>query len=334
MKEVIKFENVSFTYKESSLPAVKEIDFTVNKGEVVLLCGPSGSGKSTVMQMINGICPELNDGTMTGNLFVNEKDVKTVGMLERSKHIGSLFQNSKSQFFHLNTTDEILFTAANFLMPEDEMKVRLSEIATQFKIEHLLDRETIKLSGGEKQRIAFASIAVNKPEIYLLDEPSASLDEENIQELTRIIKHLKDMGNTIIISEHRLYYLVDIVDRVCYMRNGIIENEYTASEFIALPKENRMKMGLRKLTHTKISDLAVPQLYFSEDDAVFVSDFKVGYKDKRVVDIDYLKMPIHKIVFMVGKNGVGKSTFVNAITGIQKTEDGRFLRKHINARKQ
>ena len=334
MKEIIKFENVNFTYKESPTPAVKEIDLTVNKGEVVLLCGPSGSGKSTVMQMINGICPELNEGNMTGNLFVNGKDVKTVDMLERSKYIGSLFQNSKSQFFHLNTTDEILFTATNFLMPVDEMKVRLSEIATQFKIEHLLDRETIKLSGGEKQKIAFASIAVNKPKIYLLDEPSASLDEENIQELARIIKHLKDMGSTIIISEHRLYYLIDIVDRVYYMRNGIIEKEYTTNEFTALPEEKRREMGLRKLTHTKISDLAMPQLYFSEDDAVFVSNFKLEYNDKRVVDIDYLKMPKHKIVFMVGKNGVGKSTFVNALTGIHKVEDGRFLRKHINARKQ
>ena len=334
MREKIKFENVSFTYKESNVPAVKDINLVVNKGEVILLCGPSGSGKSTVLQMINGICPELNEGSMIGNLFFDGEDVKKVGMLERSKYIGSLFQNSKSQFFHLNTTDEILFTAANFQMSVDEMKKRLNEIAKRFKIEHLLDRETLKLSGGEKQRIAFASIAINNPDIYLLDEPSASLDEENIRELAQTIKHLKDMGKTIVISEHRLHYLVEIVDRVCYMRNGMIEKEYKIDDFIALSEETRREMGLRKLSHTKISELTIPKLYFSEDEAVFVSDFKVEYKEKRVVDIDYLKMPIHKIVFMVGKNGVGKSTFVNALTGIHKAESGRFNRKHINARKQ
>ena len=214
------------------------------------------------------------------------------------------------------------------------MKKRLEEVTKQFKIEHLLDRETLKLSGGEKQKLAFASIAVNKPKIYLLDEPSASLDEKNIQELASIIKTLKANGSTIIISEHRLYYLMDIIDRVCYMRNGVIENQYNTKQFISLSEEKRREMGLRKVTHTNISDLKTPKFYFSEDEAVFVSDFKVEYKDKSVIDIDYLKMPTNKIVFIVGENGVGKSTFVNALTGIHKVEQGRFNRKHIHARTQ
>ena len=334
MKEVIKFKNISFTYEKSTAPAVKNLNLTVNEGEVILLCGPSGSGKSTVIGMINGLCPELEAGTITGELLLNGEDAEKISTLERGKYIGSLFQNSKSQFFHLNTTDEILFTAANFLMPVEKMKNRLAEVSEQFKIQHLLERETIKLSGGEKQQIAFASIVVNEPQIYLLDEPSASLDEENIQELARIIKFLKNKGNTIIISEHRLYYLIDIVDRVCYMNKGMVEKEYKTTEFMALSEKDRQAMGLRKLSHTNISELPIPKFYFSEDEAVFVSDFKVEYKDKRVVDIDYIKMPTNKIVFMVGKNGVGKSTFVNALTGIHKAESGRFLRKHINARKQ
>ena len=334
LNDIITLRNINFTYEQAKSPALKDINISVKKGEVVLLCGPSGSGKSTILQLINGICPELQSGNVTGELLLNGENAQNISIYERAKHIGSLFQNSKSQFFHLNTTDEILFTASNFLMPISEMKNRLEEVSKQFNIEHLLDRETLKLSGGEKQKIAFASIAVNNPEIYLLDEPSASLDEKNIQELANIIKTLKANGSTIIISEHRLYYLMDIIDCVCYMRNGIIEEQYETKEFISLSEEKRCEMGLRKLTHTNISDLKTSKFYFSEDDAVFVSDFKVEYKDKPVIDIDYLKMPTNKIVFIVGENGVGKSTFVNALTGIHKVEQGRFNRKHIHARTQ
>ena len=314
----IELKNVCFSYGDKKENTLKDINLSVNKGEVVLLCGVSGCGKSTLLQIINGIIPEQKEGKLTGEVDINEKDATRVSAKERSTVIGSVFQNPKSQFFHLNTTDELFFGAANHLVALNEMQNRLTKISEDFNIEHLVNRNIFMLSGGEKQRIACASVAMNNPQIYVLDEPSSNLDEETIEKLKNILKTLKSQGATIIVAEHRLYYMLEICDKVVYMSEGKIQNEYIKEDFLKITEEQRKKMGLRSFQHIKMSELIISQSESGEN--LTVQNLIVKYGENVATHIEKLQIPCHKIVAITGKNGVGKSSFVRAFTGLHKTK--------------
>ena len=328
----IELKNVSFSYGEKKENTLKNIDLSVKKGEVVLLCGASGCGKSTLLQVINGIIPEQKEGELTGEIFVNEKDVKTTSAKERSKIIGSVFQNPKSQFFHLNTTDELFFGTANHLVPLEEMEKRLIKIAKDFDIEHLINRNIFMLSGGEKQRIACASVAMNYPEIYVLDEPSSNLDGDSIQKLKCILSVLKAQGATIIVAEHRLYYMLEICDKIIYMKDGKIENTYSNEDFLKITEEKRKEMGLRRFYYTAINKNLFTEKEICEN--ITVENLTVKYGNVVATKIESLKIPLHKIVAIVGENGAGKSSFVRAFTGLHKTKKALINGAPLKAKKQ
>ena len=331
MVEMIRLENLSFSYAQNEVDTLKNINLSVKKGECVLLCGASGCGKSTLLQTINGIAPEQKEGTLKGNITINGKDATKELVREKSKIIGSVFQNPKSQFFHLNTTDELFFGAANHLVPLDEMQTRLEKISKDFDIHHLINRNIFMLSGGEKQRIACASVAMNHPEIYVLDEPSSNLDEVSIEKLKQILSVLKADGKTIIVAEHRLYYMLEICDRVIYMKDGEIKNSTTKEEFMKFSEDERKKMGLRSFYHTKMEDIVLPEVELGEH--LSVENMVVKYNEHIATNIKKLQIPLHKIVAITGENGAGKSSFVRAFTGLHKTKkamlEGKALKHKL-----
>ena len=328
----IKIKNLSFSYGESEKNALKNINLEVKKGEVVLLCGASGCGKSTLTQVINGIIPEQKEGKLTGDIYINGNDVKKVSAKEKSTYIGSVFQNPKSQFFHLNTTDELFFGAANQLVALDEMEKRLIKIAKEFNIEHLINRNIFMLSGGEKQRIACASVAMSKPEIYILDEPSANLDEYSVEKLKETLALLKSKGATIIVAEHRIYYMLEICDTVMYMSNGEIKHTYSRDEFLTITQEKRKELGLRSFYHKKSNELNIKSEI--TDDCINVENLVIKYGDTVVQNIEKLIIPKHKIVAIIGENGVGKSSFVRAFTGLHKTKKALINGNPLKAKTQ
>ena len=328
----IKISNINFSYSEQKEKTLKNIDLSINKGECILLCGASGCGKSTLLQIINGIIPEQKEGELEGEILINGKDASKLLAREKSSDIGSVFQNPKSQFFHLNTTDELFFGAANHLVSLDEMEKRLEGIVKDFNIENLINRNIFMLSGGEKQRIACASVAMNEPDIYVLDEPSSNLDEESIEKLKNILLHLKNNGATIIIAEHRLYYALEICDKVVYMSEGEIKNKYTKSEFLQISEEERKKMGLRSFYHTKLSDFNMLKAKTAE--SIILENFEVKYGDKTAIKFDKLELPKHKIIAITGINGAGKSSFVRAFTGLHKVKGATINGDKLKAKGQ
>lgn len=224
---MIRFKNISFSYENSMEGGeLKNIDLYINKGDFVLLTGKSGCGKSTLLNMISGIIPHHIKGKIAGSIEVDGRDVLQTSVQEMALSVGSVFQNPKSQFFHLNTTDEILFSASNKGVPTDELIRRLKYTTALFHMEQLLDRNIFRLSGGEKQKIACASVYAGYPKIFVLDEPSANLNQSAINEFKRILAILKNKGYTVLVAEHRLFYLMDIADRVIYIDEGKIKAEY------------------------------------------------------------------------------------------------------------
>ena len=219
---MIELKDVSFQYENSDKESISHINMSVNKGECILLCGKSGCGKTTVTKLINGLIPHMASGKKEGSAYIKGVSVDEIPMYQLSKTVGSVFQNPKSQFFNLDTDSELTFAVENQGLYEDEINQRLEEVTESLKIGHLRNRSIFELSGGEKQLIAVASVCISRPEILVLDEPTANLDLQAIHILKNMLIQLKAAGITIIIAEHRLSYLFGIVDRVLYMSEGKI----------------------------------------------------------------------------------------------------------------
>ena len=238
METIVDIRNVTHKYKGAGEDSLEGVSLSVKKGEALLLCGASGCGKTSMIRLINGLILHYYHGEMTGEVFVKDIDISKVELYDLAGIVGTVFQNPRSQFFSVDTDGEIVFGPENIGLAPEEILERKDAIVDQMDLKRLLGRSIFELSGGEKQRIACASVAALLPEIILLDEPSSNLDFEAIRNLQKIISVWKDQGKTIIISEHRLWYLKDLVDRVIYMKDGRIEKEWSKEEFSSLSDTN------------------------------------------------------------------------------------------------
>lgn len=280
MNSIIEINNVSFRYKGSDEGLLQDFSLSVKKGEVLLLCGGSGSGKTSVIRLINGLIPHYYPGELEGDIHVAGHDIKATELYELAGIVGTVFQNPRSQFFSVDTDGEIVFGPENIGLSPDEIIRRKQDAVKEMNIEALLGKSLFELSGGEKQKIACASVSALLPDIILLDEPSANLDLTATADLRKTIIKWKKQGKTIIISEHRLWYLRDIADRVICMENGKIKNEWKGTEFSGLSAESIRNLRLRPLTvensfFEETNELSVPDI--PDEAAVILGNFFFTY---------------------------------------------------------
>ncbi len=329
---MINFDSVSFKYSGKEKYAIKDINMTIEKNECILFVGKSGSGKSTILNLINGIIPNHIDGKIKGKVLHNGSNLSEISVQEISKYVGSVFQNPKSQFFNLDTTDELLFGLSNHKANKELMQERLDKTVDNLKMESLLDRNIFEISGGEKQKVACASVYMSNPGIIVFDEPSSNLDACAIKELKEIIFRLKKEGKTILISEHRLYYLMELVDRVVYIDNGEIQSIMAIDEFVGLTDKDREEMGLRSIEEPKLlekfnQNISKNKCAVKVD--MEISDFSYSYlRGKNIWNIEKLQFNKGEIIGIIGKNGVGKSTLAYSICGLIKGKGEIRLSSH------
>ena len=201
---MITFEELSFSYGNMNEEQLKSLNLQVKRGEFVLLCGRSACGKTTATKCINGLIPHFSEGKYSGAVFVKGKEIGKTPIYKISEDVGSVFQNPKTQFFNLDSDSELVFGMENLGIPPEKINDRVKDVVHDLDIESLLGRSVFDLSGGEKQVLALASVYAVNPDIYVLDEPTANIDKEGIDRLHEILVKLKQMGKTIVISEHRL----------------------------------------------------------------------------------------------------------------------------------
>ena len=211
---MVELKNVSFRYGSENVEcmyasSLKNIDLTVKTGECVLLTGPSGCGKTTILRLINGLIPHFYPGELSGDILIDGGSVKERELYDTALIIGTVFQNPRTQFYNVDTTGELAFGCENRGLPEQEIYTRIDRTVAHFRMASLMDRNIFRLSDGEKQKIACASVNVSKPKIILLDEPSANLDYTATLMLRELILRWKAEGKTIIAAEHRIAYLWD-----------------------------------------------------------------------------------------------------------------------------
>ena len=326
---MIHIQNVSFTYEQADTPSLKNINLSVKTGECVLLCGKSGCGKTTLIRLLCGMLPDFYNGVFTGSVSVKGIDPVTAPMYEIAKTVGTVFQNPRTQFYTVNTTSEIAFGCENFGMEPKLIRDRVYETADALHINALLDRNIFQLSGGEKQKIAFASIYAVNPDIYVLDEPSSNLDNHAINELQSMLQFLKAHGKTIVIAEHRIRYLKELADRAVYMKEGQIEKEYTMQELDSMSIAERMETGIRPVSLGGFSSIIKEQSESSgdigADASIQMKDVCFSYtkyKGQPSLTIPEACFPAGTVIAVTGNNGAGKSTLVSVVGGLLKNKKG------------
>lgn len=264
---MIDIDHVSFQYSGAEQENLQDFNLQIKKGECVVLTGESGCGKTCVTRLINTLIPHFYEGKMSGAVLIDGVDTRTIQPHDLSDKIGSVFQNPRSQFFSLDTDSEIVFGMENKGMPYQVMLDRYQQTIRELHIEKLKDRNLFDLSGGQKQTIAFASVYALNPDIFVLDEPSSNLDPEAIQELRRLLLLIKAQGKTIVVSEHRLYFLNGIADRIVLMEHGKLKQSWSASDFALFNAEQIKALGLRSYTPTRLELLRkLPMNFFNTKD--------------------------------------------------------------------
>ena len=318
---MVEIENLSLSY--GNYPKVlKDISLNINKGECVLFTGKSGSGKSSIINSINGLAVRYDGATTEGTIRIDNRDVRNLRLYEISGLVSSVFQNPKTHFFNINTTLELLFYLENIGLSKKQMDERLNDMLDIFPIKHLLNRDIFKLSGGEKQILCIAASYISGTEIIVLDEPSSNLDEENIIIIKGMLTKLKNKGKTLIISEHRIYYLMDIIDRVFLIQDGKIQREYTKIDFMKIPSKKLNELGLRDKSKTK---LVVPEIQKKGNFEVRNIEFKFNGVDNKLL-FKNISFELGKIYGIVGTNGLGKSTLLRCFIGLErKSKDEIYL---------
>ena len=331
---MLSIKNLSYSYKKDNL-ILKNISLNIGKGEVVVITGPSGCGKSTITRIINGLIPGFYGGEMKGEITLNGNSIQNLDTWERGKLIGNVFQDPRSQFFSNEVAGEIAFGCENYGYSHEEICKSVSQSVDDMKIQDIIHLNLHHLSYGMRQKVAIASAKAIMPEIYVMDEPSANLDTQSTYQLGETIKELKEKGKTIIISEHRLYYLRDIADRFVYMKNGEIEKIYSRSEMCDLGDSIVEKYGLRHTDITKVP--FVPSHGPDKSQPILeAKNISKQFEKHNVLKDVSFRCNSGEIIGIIGENSSGKSTIGRILSGILKETEGQVLlnNKTVSSKKR
>ncbi len=360
MEKIISFKDFSFQYTAQKNPTLKNINLDIYRGEKILICGPSGSGKSTLSNCINGLIPYSYNGKVDGSLIVDGVDTSKSSIFELSNHVGTVLQDTDSQFISLTVAEDIAFSLENNCYSNEEMEKIVERVSVEVGINDHLKSAPGELSGGQKQRVSLAGVMVGQADILLFDEPLANLDPKTGKSAIELIDKIqKNSGCTVIIIEHRLEdVLWRKVDRVILMNDGMITCDEDPNTLLS--SDVLVKSGIReplyitclKYAGVDITSNKKPEhidsLILNNEDIKTVNKWyketkfdKDKNRNKAILKIDNLSFryahndhdTLHNISFevkkgemlsIVGQNGAGKSTLAKLICGFENSDRGHI----------
>lgn len=321
---MIDFE-FEFQYAEEKKPTLGHTCGHIPAGRCVVLCGGSGCGKSTLLRCINGLIPQFYEGELKGFCRLGGKDTAGMSIGEIGELAASVFQDPRSQFFTVNSSNEVAFGLENHGLMQEEIRQRVDKAFGVFHLERLKNRNVYELSSGERQLISILSAWAMDTDIFLLDEPTANLDFAATEQLKEILLELKNQGKTILLSEHRLYYLADIADEFWVMANGEIKANYSSDDAKKLSEEEKRTLSLRTLDLNQVT-VSEKHTAVTYTKALEVSDISYRYAKKTGDILSGVSFSVveHETVGLVGANGCGKTTIGKLISGLYKPSGGQI----------
>ena len=356
---MIEFRDFTFQYDSQAEPTLKNINLSIKQGEKVLIIGPSGSGKSTLGKCLNGIIPQNEKGSFTGSLTINNQKFGEASIYDLSLDVGTVLQDTDSQFVGLTVAEDIAFSLENEMVEQAEMRKAVEYWAEKTNLLKELAKRPQDLSGGQKQRVTMAGVLIDEAPILLFDEPLANLDPQTGFEAIQMIDQLyQSQKFTTIIIEHRLEdVLAAPIDRIILMDEGAIVADMDPT---ALLKSDLLQQhGIREplyisaLKHvgvslepfqdlTRIDQLVSPEIAaalaqlqeefqstsVSEQALLTLKQLSFGFGEELLIkDLD-LTLYQGEMLSLVGHNGAGKSTLSNLITGFHSIQSGDILWKN------
>ena len=235
---MIQIQDFSFTYKDEEHPALKEINLHVPEGGFLGIIGPAGAGKTTLARAVAGIIPHHYPGDFYGSITVNGLDTVDSPLVDLSRLVGTVFQDVESQIISPLVEDELLYGLENFSVPREEIPDRMEDALRRVGIADLRERSISSLSGGQRQKVAIASIIALKPKILLLDEPTGELDPRSSRQVFSLLKELnEEQGITVIIIEQKIMLLCEFARQLAVLSGGRIVRQGDTRDVLAHSEE-------------------------------------------------------------------------------------------------
>ncbi len=363
---MIRLRGLTFYYGDATKSALQDVNLEIDDGEFILVTGPSGCGKSSLCRCLNGLIPHFYGGKIAGRVEVQGLDVTKHSTKELATMVGMVFQDPENQLIAMDVEREIAFGLENLAFSRDVIAKRMEESLDTLGIPHLRYRQVHELSGGEKQKVAIASVLALHPDILVLDEPTSELDPKGAEEVLSIVERLNDeLGITVVLIEHRLDRVVHLVDRMIVLDGGsivadgnprdVLDRIETAKVGVGVPPIIRVVQGLRA-KGLSVGDipLTVKEArsmldgVFRDVDKSALSRVETA-KGKPIVDIERLwyvyaegptavknislKIFEGEFIAVMGRNASGKTTLVKHINGLLKPTKGQVIVDGIDTRK-
>lgn len=275
---MLKVKDISYSYDDGT-QALKNINLEVHKGEIVAILGKNGAGKSTLFLHFNGIYEPQN-----GEIYIDGEQLKydKKSLIKFRQKVGIVFQNPDDQIFAPTVEEDVAFGPMNLQLPIEEVQNRVEDSLKRVGMEGFEKKAPHHLSGGQKKRVAIAGILAMKPDIMVLDEPTAGLDPKGVEKIIQLLHELNEEGITIIISTHDVDLVPDYANRVYVMNQGEVIDEGTPSEIFSRPETiNKANLKLP----------IVAQLFkeLKENDNLAIDEYPLTIKQAREKILQLLK---------------------------------------------
>lgn len=358
---MITFENLSFSYGDTKNLVLKNINLQINDGDFLGIIGSSGAGKTTLSYAVNGIIPHHYRGEYFGKVMVDDDDVFDTEPCMLSMKIGSVFQDIDSQMTCATVEDEILFGMENFGLSKEDTSERLEWVLNEMGIEALREREISGLSGGQKQKVAIASILALRPKILVLDEPTGELDPTASRNIFRIVKELnKKFGLTVIVIEQKIRLLCEFADHLAFLEKGEIKFHGTVKDVLS----HRDELSDLGLNHARVGKIlgaladgkSLAEIYTEElekkegspsnqkqnldelpdetrEPVLTLEKVSFGYDLNYIIEDTDFTVYKGDFLALTGENGSGKSTLSKLMGGILKPENGAVTISGLDTKK-
>jgi len=335
---IVVAEGLTFRYRRATEPAIRDINLTVQPGEVLLVAGPSGCGKSTLVRAINGLIPHAYPGELAGTVRVAGALTTEQRLRDISRSVGTVLQDPAKQIVGATVEAELAFGPENFGMDRLDIRRRVGEVAERAGIQPLLGRETAGLSGGERQLLAMGGILMLEPRLYVVDEPLANLDPATAARLLGILRALADEGHAIVIVEHRVEEALDLrPDRVLYLDEGRTRYLGDVPGFLRIADPDAVKLPFETVLERfradpSLTSMAVPKAVrpvapapdSTEPPRLAFSDVRAGFGDREVLHSVTANLGRREIVAVLGPNGSGKTTLLRTAMKLLPTTTGEI----------